>query len=337
MRKYTVIISCILLAIAAFFGICFLSSFSRVEQSPPQDDVMSHQHWITSPYIPQKVDFAGEPLPLDYFDVRESLERELIVNMNFHSSTLQYLKRITRYFPVIEPILAANGIPDDFKYLALIESDLMNRVSPSGATGFWQFMKGAAVECKLEVNAEVDERYHIEKSTEAACKYLTEAYRIFGNWTMAAASYNMGKNGLSKQVNRQQCDYYYDLLLNDETMRYIYRIAAVKLIMNDPQKYGFYVPENERYRAIPYTEVVVKAAVPDWADFAFKRQTNYKMLKYLNPWLRDNKLTNSARKTYIVKIPAEGFRGNSQHRIDAEEAEKIEEASKNSKMTDVIN
>jgi hypothetical protein len=297
---------------------------------------LPHHHLITSPHIPEKVEFAGELLPLDFFDVRESLERELIVNMNFHSSTLQYLKRITRYFPVIEPILAANGIPDDFKYLALIESDLMNKVSPKGATGFWQFMKAAASDYKLEVNAEVDERYHFEKSTEAACRYLNDAYRVFGNWTMAAASYNMGRGGLSNQVKRQQCNYYYDLLLNDETMRYIYRIAAVKLIMCDPQKYGFYVPEDEKYRAIPYTEVEVKTAA-DWVDFAFKHQTNYKMLKYLNPWLRDNKLTNTARKTYIVKIPAEGFRGDTQHRIDEKEAEKVEDASKKSNLSEVSN
>ena len=334
MRKYSMITFCSFLVIVAVFGVCPSTSFSG-DKEFPNDSILTHFHWVSSPYIPQNVEFSGEPLPLEYFDVRESLERELIVNMNFHSSTLQHLKRITRYFPVIEPILAANGIPDDFKYLALIESDLMNKVSPRGATGFWQFMKGAAVECKLEVNTEVDERYHLEKSTEAACKYLNDSYRIFGSWTMAAASYNMGKIGLSKQVNRQQCNYYYDLLLNDETMRYIYRIAAVKLITSDPQKYGFYVPENEKYRAIPYTEVEVKTAVTDWAGFAFKHQTNYKMLKYLNPWLRDNKLTNAARKTYMVKIPAKGFRGDTSHRINEKEAEKIEEESKNSKLTDV--
>jgi hypothetical protein len=231
--------------------------------------------------------------------------------------------------------LAANGIPDDFKYLALIESDLMNKISPKGATGFWQFMRDAATEYKLEVNSEVDERYDFEKSTVAACKYLNDAYQTFNNWTMAAASYNMGKGGLSGQVKRQQCNYYYDLLLNDETMRYVYRIAAVKLIMNDPQKYGFHVPDEEKYRIIPYTEVEIKTAVADLTDFAFKHQTNYKMLKYFNPWLRDNKLTNTARKTYIIKIPAEGFRGDGQHRIDEKEAEKIEEASGKSKLNEV--
>jgi len=348
MRKYTIIVFFVLLIGAAVFGVCSSSSFSITERYSindeefsllaekfPQDSLIAHFHWFTTPTIPEKVEFAGEQLPLDFFDVRESLERELIVNMNFHSSTLQHIKKITRYFPVIEPILAKNNIPDDFKYLALIESDLMNVVSPKGATGFWQFMKSAAADYKLEVNAEVDERYHLEKSTEAACRYLNDAYRICGNWTMAAASYNMGKSGLSNQVKRQQCNYYYDLLLSDQTMRYIYRIVAVKLILNDPLKYGFYVPEEERYQAIPYTEIEIKTAVNDWVDFAFRHQTNYKMLKYLNPWLRDNKLTNSARKTYIVKLPATGFRGNGQHRIDLKEAEKIEEESKKNQSADV--
>jgi hypothetical protein len=329
-----VIAFCLLLVLAAVFWVCS-SSLSNPSGNVSGDSISSPFHWITSPYIPEKVEFSGESMPIKFFDVRESLERELIVNMNFHSNTLQYIKKISRYFPIIEPILAANGIPDDFKYLSLIESDFMNRVSPRGATGFWQFMKDAAADYGLEVTAEVDERYHIEKSTAAACKYLNEAYRIFGNWTMAAASYNMGKGGLSKQVKRQQCDYYYDLLLNEETMRYVYRIAAVKLILNNPWKYGFHVPEEEKYQVIPCTEVEVKTSVNNWTDFAFKHQTNYKILKYLNPWLRDNKLTNAARKTYAVKIPAEGFRGDAQHRIDEKEAEKIEEASENSKLDDI--
>jgi hypothetical protein len=306
MKKYPVVAFCLLLVFAAIFGFC--SSSGRAGET--FDQGVSSGYGTTSPYIPERVEFAGEAMPLGYFDVRESLERELIVNMNFHSNTLQYLKKVGRYFPMMEPILATNGIPDDFKYLSLIESDFMNRVSPRGATGFWQFMKGAAVDYGLEVNAEVDERYHIEKSTQAACKYLREAYGIFGSWTMAAASYNMGKAGLSKQVKRQQCDDYYDLLLNEETMRYVYRIAAVKLILSDPQRYGFHVSEKEKYPAIPFTEVEVNTAIADWTDFAFGHQTSYKMLKHLNPWLRDSKLTNTAQKTYTVKILAEGFRSD---------------------------
>ncbi len=334
MKSYPFAVFGLVLVLTAMFGFCSSSSSGGCEHAS-DDSVSGSSHWITSPFIPEKVDFAGEAMPLDFFDTKESLERELIVNMNFHSNTLQYLKRITRYFPVIEPILAANGIPDDFKYLSLIESDFMNKVSPKGATGFWQFMKGAAVDYGLEINSEVDERYHIEKATVAACKYLNEAYKIFGNWTMAAASYNMGKNGLSRQVKRQQCDYYYDLLLNEETMRYIYRISAVKLILNDPQKYGFEVPESEKYRMIPYNEVEVKTSISDWTDFAFKYQTNYKMLKYLNPWLRDSKLTNPTKKTYVIKVPAEGFRGDQTRRIDEKEAEQIEQKSEQNRHDDI--
>ena len=329
MKNFSVVIFGILLCLVAVFGFCSSSPSGHSRQN--NNDTVCFR-MSTSPVIPEKVDFAGEPMPLEFFDVRESLERDLIVNMNFHSNTLQYLKRVARYFPVIEPILKANGIPDDFKYLSLIESDFLNKVSPKGATGFWQFMKNAAVEYGLEVNSEVDERYHVEKSTVAACKYLNEAYRIFGSWTMAAASYNMGKAGLTRQVKRQQCDYYYDLLLNEETMRYIYRITAVKLILTEPEKYGFHVPDNEKYPVILFTETEVKTSVADWTDFAFKHQTNYKILKYLNPWLRDSKLTNAAKKNYKIKIPSERFRGDSKHRIDEKEIEEIEQESKKSTL-----
>ncbi|MDR1672879.1 MAG: lytic transglycosylase domain-containing protein [Bacteroidales bacterium] len=260
---------------------------------------------FASPPFPAAADFSGESLPLERFDVREALERELIVNANFHSNTLQYLKRAYRYFPVIEPILAENNIPGDFKFLALIESDFLYKVSPKGAAGFWQFIKDSAIECGLEVNSEVDERYHLEKATVAACKSLNNACKMFGSWTMSAAAYNMGTAGLSKQANRQQCDNYYDLLLSDETMRYVFRIVAVKLIMNEPEKYGFSVPENEKYNPVPYTEVEVKTSVDDWAKFAIEHHTTYKMLKLLNPWLRDAKLTNAAKKTYVIKLPEE--------------------------------
>ena len=343
MKKYHIIVaSCVLIAFAVIFGFCSSSisgsAKSQIDENTNDSTNSAHNasvHLVSLPYIPERVEFAGEPLPLNMFDVYESLEREMIVVMNFHSSTIQHIKKSARFFPVIEPILAANGIPDDFKYLAVIESDLMNKISPRGATGFWQFMKAAATENGLEINAEVDDRYNVEKSTVAACKYLKGAYRVFGNWTMVAASYNMGVGGLSNQVKRQQCNNYYDLLLNDETTRYIYRIAAEKLILSDTRRYGFFVPEDERYKPIPYTEVEVNTAVNDLVEFAFKNQTNYKMLKYLNPWLRDSKLTNAAKKTYRVKIPAEGFRGDLSHRIDRKEADKIDEAGENSNLEDI--
>ena len=290
-----------ILSLLLFIGcILFFSS-----SSSPDAVLSKTEHITTPPFLPTKVDFAGEPVPLQFFDVRESFEREMIVNVNFHSNTLQYLKRITRFFPVIEPILKANGIPDDFKYLALIESDFLNKVSPKGATGFWQFMRSAASDYNLEVSDEIDERYHLEKATVAACNYLNDAYKQFGSWTMAAAAYNMGRKGLSTQIERQKCDYYYDLLLNEETTRYIFRIVAAKTILNDAKRYGFSVPEDERYRPIPYTEVVVKSAVESWADFSHEHNTNYKMLKILNPWLRDTKLVNRQKKTYVIKVPTQ--------------------------------
>ena len=318
MKKYPLIVAFgILVVLAVFFGFCASSSSNSGEEveAVVETDCKEtikedkpYAHFVKSPYIPETVEFAGEALPIHLFDVRESLERELIVNMNFHSSTTQYLKRITRFFPVIEPILAARGIPDDFKYLSLIESDFMNRVSPKGASGFWQFMKGAAAEYGLEMNAEIDERYHLEKATVAACRYLNDSYKTFGNWALVAASYNMGRAGLSAQMRNQQCKNYYDLWLNEETSRYVFRIAAVKLILTDPQRYGFHVLEEEQYQPIPYTEVEIKTGVPDFVEFAFQHNTNYKMIRYLNPWLRDSKLTNPSKKTYMIRIPAEGFR-----------------------------
>jgi hypothetical protein len=226
-------------------------------------------------------------------------------------------------------------VPDDFKYLALIESDFRYRVSPAGATGFWQFMRGAANDYRLEMNSEVDERYHLEKATVAACRYLKDAYRIFNSWTMAAAAYNMGRTGLTNQIRRQQCNNYYDLLLNEETSRYVFRIAAVKLILNNPEKYGFYVAENEKYRPIPYTEIEVNTSIASLVEFAFQHQTNYKMIRYLNPWLRDVKLTNASRKTYKIKIPAEGFRGDIAHRIGEIETEEIEKAREESQLEEI--
>ncbi len=322
--KHYFVIACALLFVASLL----LFSFS----SPSASHADSSEIFVSTPYIPEKVDFAGEKVPLNLFDVRESFEREIIVNSNLHSATLQNMKRVSRYFPAIETILKANGVPDDFKYLALIESDFRNQISPRGATGFWQFMKGAASDYNLEVNDEVDERYHVEKSTEAACAYLKKAYNIFGNWTMAAASYNMGMRGLGNQIKRQKCDYYYDMLLSEETMRYIFRIVAVKTILNNPEKYGYSVSKEEKYLPIPYTEVSVKGAVESWADFAFEHGTNYKMLKLLNPWLRDAKLANPKQKTYIIKIPEQGFRGDTSHRIQNMKADAIEESSRDEKI-----
>jgi len=274
----------------------------------PADPVTNGKYSVTSVPMPEQLDFAGESVPLQNFDVAEALDRELLVNTYWQSHTMLLIKRANRYFSVIEKILAENGIPEDFKYLPVAESDLMNLVSPAGATGFWQFRKATALENGLEVNNEVDERYHLEKSTEAACKFLKHSYEIYGSWTMAAASYNMGRTGLNQQIERQDSRYYYDLLLNDETGRYIYRLLALKLILSDPAQYGFYVGENEMYPYIPTYRVTVDTPVKDFAEFASRYSINYKVLKIFNPWLRDNKLTNHKNKTYYISIPKKGYR-----------------------------
>jgi membrane-bound lytic murein transglycosylase D len=262
---------------------------------------------VVPPPVPDSLYFAGEQVPLRHFDVRESFERELMVNVYFHSQTLRFIKLAPRYFAVIEPILKANNIPDDFKYLALAESGFDPRaLSPAGAAGIWQFMKETAKENGLEVTVEVDERYHIEKATESACKYLHESFAKYGNWTTVAASYNAGRNGINRQVERQQETHYYNLLLNEETSRYVFRIMALKTILENPARYGFFV--DEYYPSIPCRVVKVNGPVPDFAVFAKANGTNYKLLKMLNPWLRETFLMNKALKQYEIKIPEEEFR-----------------------------
>jgi len=258
--------------------------------------------------IPEQVTFAREPVPLDLFDVKEALDRELLSNTYFHSQTIRLIKLANRYFPEIESILRKNLIPDDFKYLVLAESGLTQAVSPAKAVGFWQLMKGTAQDYGLEVNAMVDERYHIGKSTEVACKYLIESYQKYGNWTMTAASYNAGRRGVDRQIQRQKRENYYDLLLNDETARYLYRVVAFKLIFEDPVAYGFHLSEKDLYPEIPVYQIEVDSTVVDFADFALEHETNYKILKYLNPWLRDNNLVNPRRKTYEITLPEKGYR-----------------------------
>jgi membrane-bound lytic murein transglycosylase D len=257
--------------------------------------------------LPSELQFAGEKVPLEYFDVKEDLDKELLINVYWQSHTMLLIKRANRYFPIIENVLRKNGIPADMKYLAVAESDLTNSVSPDQAVGFWQFVDGTARDYRLEVNDEVDERYHIEKSTEAACVFLKESYNRYSSWTMAAASYNMGRSGLNEQIERQKSDYYYDLLLNEETGRYIYRVLAIKLILSNPEEYGFYAGDKDLYPVIPSYEVTVDGTVEDFADFASKYGINYKVLKIFNPWLRDKELTNPHKKTYYIRIPKDGL------------------------------
>lgn len=256
----------------------------------------------TVPY-PSEMNFAGEQVPTSDNDVSERLDREMVTNMNYHSNTTLVIKRANRVFPIIEPILAKNGVPDDFKYLAVIESSLVNVVSPAGARGVWQFMPSTAKEYGMEVSSEVDERYHLEKSTEAACKYLLDAYKKFGNWTLVAASYNGGMAGINRVLEAQQVTSYYDALFYEETGRYVFRILALKEIMKNAPKYGFNIPQNELYVNVPTKKILVENSISDLALFAKEQGANYKTIKVLNPWLRDKKLTVATGKTYIIEIP----------------------------------
>jgi hypothetical protein len=230
-------------------------------------------------HFPVSIDFAGENTPLNVSDVKERFERELLVNANLDATTLLIIKRANRAFPIIEPILKNNNIPDDFKYLAVIESGLVNAVSPAGAKGVWQFMPETAKEKGLEVNEIVDERYHLEKSTEAACKYLLDAKRKFGSWTLAAASYNGGMTGVNKQIDIQKVTSYYDLLLNEETSRYVFRILALKEIMKNPKLYGFEIESKELYKNIPTRKLEIDSTINDLASFSIAQGINYKILK----------------------------------------------------------
>ncbi|MBE9577464.1 lytic transglycosylase domain-containing protein [Flavobacterium proteolyticum] len=254
-----------------------------------------------------KMDFSGEEVPTFMADVQERLDKEMITNMNYHTNTTLVIKRANKVFPIIEPILAKYGVPDDFKYLAVIESSLVNAVSPAGARGVWQFMPATAKEKGMEVSDEVDERYHLEKSTEAACKYLLGAKEKFGSWTLAAASYNGGMNGIFKKMEEQQVDNYYDLLLTEETSRYVFRILALKEIMKNSDKYGFSIPKEALYYTIPTKKIVIDSSITDLAKFAKTQGVNYKILKIHNPWLRDKKLTNNSRKKYEIEIPTSGY------------------------------
>jgi membrane-bound lytic murein transglycosylase D len=258
--------------------------------------------------LPENVTFAGEKMPLTNFDTRESLERELLISAYRHSSTILIIKRANRYLPIIEKILKKNNIPDDFKYLAAAESEYSNMISPAGATGFWQIMSDTGKEQGMEINSVIDERFDLEKSTQFACDYFLKSFEKYGNWTLAAASYNGGRAGIDEQVSIQHQNNYYDLLLSEETARYIFRAVAYKLIITDPASFGFNIGTNDLYPELKYFEVKVDTAVTNFSVFADKFGTNYKILKFLNPWLRKPYLTPKPGKEYLIKIPSEGMR-----------------------------
>ena len=253
--------------------------------------------------IAEAYSFAGETVTLDEHDLRERMDKELLVNTYWQSNMMLMIKRSNKYFPTIERILKEEGVPDDFKYLAVIESGLENVNSPAGAKGFWQIMKTTGREMGLEVNSNVDERYHIENATRVACTYLKKAKKKLGSWTLAAASYNRGITGINRLLEKQQAETYYDLLLNSETRRYVFRILAMKEILSNPTRYGFVFEVQDLYTKIPVYTVEVDTAISNIARFAKTMGINYKQMKIHNPWLLQNHLNNKSRKLYHIKLP----------------------------------
>ncbi|WP_116217984.1 lytic transglycosylase domain-containing protein [Allomuricauda sp. ARW7G5W] len=288
-----------------------VDTIEKKETSPNEvkdlDKNVADTYQISAIEIPKDLNFAGEPVPQEDPEIMERVDREFLVNTYWQSNALLLMKRANKYFPIIEPILKKNGIPDDFKYLAVAESGLENVVSPAGATGFWQIMKGTGREYGLEVNDNVDERYHVEKATQVACDYLKKWKDRFGTWTLTAAAYNAGPGGIQKYMGIQQVNDYYDLLLGQETGRYVFRILAIKEIISNRDKYGFQLDEEDMYEKVPTFTVEVDTAVASWADFAELYEINYKVLKRHNPWLREPHLNNASRKKYTIEIPNKGY------------------------------
>ena len=302
-------ISCRFCRLIMALPVLFLLPLTACSNSGSQLPDSLGTHLFTPVKLPEKLTFAGEAVPMEYYDVRENLDRELLSTVYFHSQTIRYIKNMPRYFSIIEPILKSHGIPEDFKYLCVAESGFdVRALSPAKAAGLWQLIESTAKENGLEINAEVDERYHIEKSTEVACRMFKSAYQKFGSWALVAASYNGGRAGLDQKITAQKVKSYYDLLFVEETTRYVFRILALKLVMEDPEEYGFKVDKKDFYPIIETDNVEVKGSVSDLAAFAISKGINYKILKMFNPWLRDTFLKNPTRKTYTLKIPEKGFR-----------------------------
>ncbi len=297
-----------ILAFIGLLSLCLL--FTYALQDAPTDENFEkkiiNDYNVYAIQIPEDLNFAGEQMPLQNPDILERMDRELLVNTYWQSNGLLMFKRAKKYFSIIEPILAKYGVPDDFKYLAVIESGLTNAVSPAGARGVWQILKVTGKENGLEINNNVDERYHLEKATEVACKYLLRAKHQLGTWTLAAAAYNAGNAGVSRRLREQNATTYYDLLLGEETGRYVFRIVALKEILSHPDRYGFNFRAKDLYTNVPTYKVEVDTVVTDFVAFAERFGVNYKILKLHNPWLREPHLNNKSRKVYEIEIPKKG-------------------------------
>ena len=300
MRKNNIIIAaCLLVAVLAVTG-CWAITKGHHEADPTPNQ---YANTLTSPPLPQSLTFAGEEVPLDVYWVREALDRELVINCYQHSKTLRILKLSSRVFPTVEKILKEEGVPDDFKYLCVAESGLENVTSPANAGGYWQFIPSTAKVYGLEVGTDVDERCHLEKATRAACKYLKKMKNQFGSWTMAAAGYNRGDGGLQAAVDDQKVHNYWDLWLNSETSRYVYRILSFKLIFENPQAYGVAICPAQMYPPIETKTVKVTTSIASLPRFAEEHHVTYRELRNLNPWIRNNKLTVASGKSYDIALP----------------------------------
>jgi hypothetical protein len=284
-----------------FITLLFINAINKEETEPV---LSTHKNYkIKALKLPENLNLAGERVPVEIPDVKERMERELLVNTYWQSNGLLLIKRAHKYFPVIEPLLKKYGLPDDFKFLALAESGFTDETSTVGAAGMWHFMKATGKEFGLEINKNVDERYHIEKSTKVAAAYLKDAYKRFNSWTLAAAAYNAGNYGIAKRIEAQEVNNYYDAKLPDETERYIFRILALKEIINNPKKYGFVFEKEDLYTLHKTTTIKVDTAITNITAFAKKFGMNYKEFKIHNPWLREHHLNNKSRKVYEIKIP----------------------------------
>lgn len=291
-----------------------LFTFCTTVHSEGSKDTTNNRFFqdIRIPPIPTEATFAGERVPLDYIDVRESLKREITGLSFFHGTMIYIMQLDSRYGNTIKRILKEEGVPEDFYYICIAESGLQPVVSPANAAGYWQFLAGTAREYGLVVDTEVDERYHIEKSTRAAAAYFKKAYQEFGSWAMAAASYNTGFKNISYRMDIQSQTNYFDTQFVEETGRYVFRAIAFKTILNNRERYGFNLSKEDLYPELEYYEVEIKGAVANWSEFAAKHNTNFKLIKIYNQWIRANQLDNRQKRTYIVQVPKKGFRESTQ-------------------------
>jgi membrane-bound lytic murein transglycosylase D len=298
-------------AVLIFIMTFSISSFAQSSRYKSSSDITENEKSVNTasrvyaPQVPNTYTLFGEKVPLNLVDVHDRFDRELIVNTYMQGSTIQIIKQMGRWMPLIEARLKANGVPDDFKYLAVAESALQQAVSKVGASGFWQFMKSTGPSYNLEINDNVDERYNVIKATDAACKYLKDAYNKFGNWTAAAASYNCGMGGMNGAMNSQGVSNFYDVLLPEETMRYIFRIMALKYILENPSRSGYMIDPSDMYKPYKTKVMQVNYSIPSLVNFALDNKTNYKTIKLYNPWLRDKSLHTMPGKTYELLLPAQ--------------------------------